>query len=145
MSDITLEKMNKLLEKLAEHVVTKVPTREEIITKEEFSKAIDYLHGELYKKADKKDVEKIKQGMDTLLGGMDAQAKQLDIIRTEQVTTNAALQRHEKRITALEEKQTGYRIQDAEVRCSPSFGQFEALELLLTFNFLHFSLDLCAH
>ena len=49
-----------------------------------------------------------------MLYGMDAQAKQLDIIRTEQVATNAALQRHEKRITVLEEKLTGYRIRDAE-------------------------------
>jgi len=112
MSDITLEKMHKLLEKLAEHVVNKVPTREEVITKEEFSKAINYLHGALDKKADKKDVEKIEQGISTLLEGMDAQVKQLDIIRTEQVATNTALQRHEKRIATLEEKQTGYRIRD---------------------------------
>ena len=49
-----------------------------------------------------------------LTGLNDEQATQLDIIRTEQVATNAALQRHEKRITALEEKGTGYKIRDAE-------------------------------
>ena len=104
MSDITLEKTHKLLEKLAEHVVNKVPTREEIITKEEFSKAINYLHRELDKKADKKDVEKIKQGINTLLEGMDAQVKQLDIIRTEQVAFHSAFNRIEKRVTNWEEK-----------------------------------------
>ena len=110
MADITIEKTHDLLEKLAEYVMNEVPTRREmneLPTKHEMYEALE-------KKADKKDVEKIKQGINTLLNGMDAQAKQLDIIRTEQVTTNAALQRHEKRITSLEEKQTGYRIRDAE-------------------------------
>ena len=49
-----------------------------------------------------------------MLYGMDAQVKQLDIIRTEQVAFNSAFSRLEKRATNLEEKEPGYRIRDAE-------------------------------
>jgi len=86
MPDITLEKM-------AEYVVTKIP---------EIEQKLDKIEQE---KADKHDIQRI-------LNGMDAQAKQLDIIRTEQAATNAALLRHEKKITDLEEKDTGYRVRD---------------------------------
>ena len=85
MSAITLEKTHALLEKLAEYVMNKIPDIEEKLDKMK------------QEKADKRDIQLI-------LDGMDAQAKQLDIIRTEQAATNAALLRHEKRITALEEK-----------------------------------------
>ncbi|NIA12271.1 MAG: hypothetical protein GWP10_21770 [Nitrospiraceae bacterium] len=85
MSDRTLEKTHALLERLAEYVMTKIPKIEQKLDKLELEKA------------DKRDIRLI-------LDGMDAQAKQLDIIRTEQVATNAGLLRHEKRIRALEEK-----------------------------------------
>jgi len=119
MAEINLEKVHSLLEKLAEYVMNEVPTNRKVDARfEKIDSRFENLERRLNKieeeKADKKDVEKIKQGINTLLNGMDAQVKQLDIIRTEQVATNTALQRHEKRITVLEEKQTGYRIRDAE-------------------------------
>ena len=43
---------------------------------------------------------------------MDAEAKQLDIIRSEQAAFAHSFNRVEKRITALEEKDTGWRIRD---------------------------------
>ena len=51
----------------------------------------------LDEKADKKDFQMLLDGQDKII-------KELDNIRTEQVATNSALLRHEKRITALEEK-----------------------------------------
>ena len=105
MPDITLEKTHALLEKLAEYVMNEVPTRREMNVRfEQVERKLETIEEE---KADKKDIR-------TILNGMDAQVKQLDIIRTEQVATNAALQRHEKRIATLEEKESGYRIRDAE-------------------------------
>ena len=90
MSKPTPEKTHALLEKLAEYVMSKLPTREE-------------MQVELEKKADKKDVEEIKQKVDLIINNLDKQAKQLDDIKTEQISTNSALLRHEKRIEALEE------------------------------------------
>ena len=103
MSDITPEKTHALLEKLAEYVMNEVPTRREMDSR--FRQVEEKLDKIEQGKADKHDIQRI-------LDGMDAQAKQLDIIRTEQAATNAALLRHEKRISALEEKDTGYRVKD---------------------------------
>ena len=99
MSDITFEKTHALLEKFAEYVMDEVPARREMNTRFERVES---------------DVQETKENVRLILNGMDAQIKQLDIIRTEQVATNAALQRHEKRITTLEEKGTGYGIKDAD-------------------------------
>ena len=103
MSDITPEKTHALLERLAEYVMNEVPTRKEM------NAHFVQLEAEL--QTTKIDIQEIKmdlretgENIGSILNGMDAQAKQLDIIRTEQVATNAALLRHEKRITALEEK-----------------------------------------
>ncbi len=68
----------------------------------------------LFREEKIKEEKADKNNIRAILNGMDAQAKQLDIIRTEQVATNSALQWHEKRIMVLEEKQTDYRIRDAE-------------------------------
>ena len=115
MAEINLEKVHSLLEKLAEYVMNEVPTNRKVDARfeqvdarfEQVERRFEKIEKELESKADKKDIQLI-------LNGMDAQAKQLDIIRTEQVATNAALQRHEKRITVLENKETSYRIRDAE-------------------------------
>ena len=83
MSDITLEKTHALLEKLAEDVMNEVATKRELALK-----------------ADKIDMEEVKHGvvkldkkMNRMLDGMDAQVKQLDIIRTEQIAFNSAFNR----------------------------------------------------
>ena len=112
MDEISLEKVHSLLEKLAEYVMNQLPTNRKVDARfENMETRLNKIEEE---KADKKDVEKIKQGINSLLNGMDAQAKQLDIIRTEQVAFNSVFNRLEKRVTNLEEKQTGYRIRDAE-------------------------------
>ena len=97
MSDITAEKTQALLEKLAEYVMNEVPTRREINAR--------FTQLEL-------ELQETKKNVRSILDGMDTQAKQLDIIRTEQAATNADLLIHEKRISALEEKDTGYRVKD---------------------------------
>ena len=60
------------------------------------------------------DMQEIKINVNSIMEGMDAQAQQLDIIRTEQTATSHALNRIEKRVSNLEEKETGYRIRDKE-------------------------------
>ena len=101
MSDITPEKTHALLEKLAEYVMNEVATKKELEQKADKNDFI-VLKQEIDKV--RQDVKENKAILNIIIESMDAQAKQLDIIRTEQTATNTALLRHEKRITALEEK-----------------------------------------
>ena len=103
MNKITLEKTHALLEKLAEFVMNEVSTKQE--TNKRFEQLEQRLEKTEQQKADKTDVRKI-------LDGLDSQAKQLDIIRTEQTATLHVINRIEKRVANLEEKETGYRIRD---------------------------------
>lgn len=66
-----IAQVDEKIDPLAEHMLNNLPTREEINVK-------------LEQKADKKDVHKWEEKMDTLLNGMDKQAQQFDIICTEQ-------------------------------------------------------------
>ena len=120
MSEITLEKTHALLEKLAEYVMKEVPRKSEVPTKEEMNarfaqvdarfekiehridRLTDYvlteipgIKDQLEQKADKRDIQ-------IILNGLDKNAKQLDIIRTEQVAFNHAFRRLEKRVEVLE-------------------------------------------
>ena len=75
MSDITLEKKtHALLEQLAEYVMTQVPTRTEL--QHGLNELRQEMMAQLALKADKSDVQRILQGI-------DAQAQQLDILRTD--------------------------------------------------------------
>jgi len=74
----TLKKTHNLLEKLADYVMSRLPTREEMDAK-------------LGKKADKEDVQKLLEGQDKIV-------QELDIIRTEQSAFHAELNRLEERI-----------------------------------------------
>ena len=104
MSDeIKLEKTHALLEKMAVHLANEGPTRREI--NERFEKIERHLELMDQKKADKSDVDQVNEKLDLILVGLDHQAKQLDIIRTEQAAVSHAINRHENRITALEEKE----------------------------------------
>ena len=89
MSKITLEKVHASLERLIDYVMTEMP----------------YIKRELDKKADKEDVQKI---MDI----MDGQSKNIETIRIEQVSMNRTLDRFEKRISRLEERNSGYQVRD---------------------------------
>ena len=90
------------IDKLAEYVMTEVPKKAEI------DQLTDYVMTEVAKKSEvdeiKTDVKELKQKMDIIITGQDKQAKQLEDLKTEQITTNATLLRHEKRITLLEQK-----------------------------------------
>ena len=111
MPEITLEKSHALLKKLAEYVMNEVPRKSEVPTKKEMNARFEQVDARfermarvLADKADKKDIERIQQKLDKLLEGMDSQAGQLDIIRTEQYATSATLDRHEQRLDVLETK-----------------------------------------
>ena len=77
MSDITLKENHALLEKLAEYVMNEVPTRREMNARFERVES---------------DVQETKENVRLILNGMDAQAKQLDTIRTEQAAFHSAFQ-----------------------------------------------------
>lgn len=73
------------------------------------------------KKADKKDIELI-------LNGADAQAKQLDIIRTEQIALVRSVDRLEKKVEVLETKETGCQT------FAPRFREYSSHALYLSAN-----------
>ena len=106
MNKITTEKTHALLEKLAEHVVNNMPTKQEMNARfEQVETRLDSL--EL-------DVKETKTDVKTILEGMDAEAKELEIARTERVAISHTLDRHEERISKLEQNHTGYRINDKD-------------------------------
>jgi chromosome segregation ATPase len=119
MNKITLEKTHALLEKLAEYVMTEVPTQREMDKRfddidkrfERIEKQLDQLRET---KADKKDIIDLKRQLNVLTMGMDKLVGEVQINRTEQKAFDAALHRLESRIDDLEQKQTGYRINDKE-------------------------------
>ena len=139
MDKITLDKLHSLLQSLAEFSMTELATKQVVEqTTNEMNSRFELIEADIRQvKADiqemkannrltrddvqqtrvdllqtKDDVQQIKRGVGKILDGMDAQAKQLDIIRTEQVAYSKAIDRHEERITALEGDKTDYRIRD---------------------------------
>ena len=103
MPEITLEQTHALLEKLAEYVMNEVPRKSEVPTKQEMNERFEQMDSrfeqvedridrladyvlteipgikdQLEQKADKRDIQ-------IILNGLDKQAQQLEIIRTEQV------------------------------------------------------------
>jgi len=109
------------LEKLAAYVMTEVPRRDEVPTRSELEKLAAYvmtevptkrevesrfrrIEHELEQKADKKDLEIVKENVQTILNGMDSMVKNLDVIRTEQKAFISGLRRLEKRVETLEKK-----------------------------------------
>ena len=96
MSDITLEKTHALLEKLADYVMTEIPAIKE----------------KLDQKANKADLDQLENKVNLLLDGMDAQAQQLDILRTDMKAVSGTLDLHEERLGSLEEHTFGHRVRD---------------------------------
>ena len=106
MSDITLEKTHALLEQLAEYVTTQVATRQELNElRQEMDEFRQEMNERLALKADKSDVQRI-------LDGMDAQAQQLDILRTDMRAVSGTLDVHEERLGTLEEHNFGHRVRE---------------------------------
>ena len=102
MAEITLEKTYALLEKLAEYVMNEVPRKDDVPTKKELNDKIWQIQQALDQKADKKDMEMLRNDLRQLLDGQDGMVNQLDIIRTEQYAFNAAFTRIEERVESLE-------------------------------------------
>lgn len=104
MSEITPEKTHRLLEKLVEHVMNNVPTKGEVPSNVQFQ----YLTGKVCSLEDKVNsiegkTDALEKKVDTLLDGIDKQAQQLDIIRTEQIAFDHAFNRLEKRVEKVEQ------------------------------------------
>ncbi len=101
MANITLEKLHDLLEKLAEYVMTELPTRKEMDAK-------------LAQKADKKDLEILGKKVDNIIDILDAQSKRLDTIQQELESISRTLDIHENRLGDLEQRTLGYRVREEE-------------------------------
>ncbi len=98
MAESTLKKTHELLEKLADYVMHEVPTKNEVMTKQELERRFQQIERELERKADKADLIivkedllmvkddllNVKENVGMILNGMDGMVKSLDIIRTEQ-------------------------------------------------------------
>ena len=117
MSEITPEKTHEMLEKLAEYVVNELPTKKEMHVGfqgvDQRFKQVDQCFEQVdrrFKQVDRRlnnleqDVQDTKQNVRLILNGMDAQAKGMEILRTEQAAMKSGLARLEKRVDAIEEK-----------------------------------------
>jgi polyhydroxyalkanoate synthesis regulator phasin len=99
----TRREVDGKIDKLAEYVMNKVPRKDEVPSKAEFQ----YLAGKVDSLKDKVNTiegktDALGEKVDTLLDGMDRQAQQLEIIRTEQTAFNHGFNRLEKRVKKLE-------------------------------------------
>ena len=117
MSEITPEKTHALLEKLAEYVMTELPTRKEVDKKlaSMETRFITQMRAELENKADKADLDHLDNKVNLLLEGMDAQAKQLEELNLDMKTVvSRTLDNHEERLADLEVHNFGVRVRDDE-------------------------------
>ena len=106
MADITPGQTHALLEKLAEYVMNEVPKKSEVPLKRDMDSRFEKINtrlGQIENRLEKIELEKAdKKDVQTILDVLDKSAKQLDIIRTEQVAFNHAFRRLEKRVDELE-------------------------------------------
>ena len=105
MKKITIQKTHALLENLAEYVMTEVAKKSEVYElRTDFNGLRTEVNGLRTEVNEvKTNVNNIQQKVNIIIDGQDKIVKELGDIRTEQIATNSALLRHEKRITALEE------------------------------------------
>ena len=113
MSEMSLEKTYALLEKLAEYVMTQVATKQEV------NDLRHEMNEKFETKADKIDVDRLGQKVNQLdnkvnliLEGMDAQAKRLETLTIENMSTSRTLNIHEDRLGELEEHVFGARVRE---------------------------------
>lgn len=133
MSEPTLKKTHDLLETLTEYVMNEVPKKNEVATKGEIEKLAEYVINEVptkrhidkrfeqvdkrfeqvdkrFEQVDKRfgcleeDVKETKDNVKLILDGMDAQVKQTEILKIEQVAIKSGLKRLEKRVDIVEKK-----------------------------------------
>lgn len=132
MAEITLERLYLLVENMADYLMTKVATKEEVnrLTErvDRLTERVDQLterFDELTIRVDSLTVRvgrleeqfeqfrtEVRQKFDQVLEGMDAQAGQLDILRTELASQSHTLDVYNVRIGNLEEAVFGKRVRD---------------------------------
>ena len=106
MEKVTLEQTHALLEKLAEYVMTQVPTRAEMDKRFE---QVDKRFEQVDKRFEQMD--KRFEQVDRLLYDIN---RQLDLIRTQQTVFAKTFELHHKRLELLEEPHAGYRVRDKD-------------------------------
>ena len=134
MAEITLERLYLLVENMADYLMTKVATKEEVnrLTErvDRLTERVDQLterFDELTIRVDSLTVRvgrleeqfeqfrtEVRQKFDQVLEGMDAQAGQLDMLRTELASQSHTLDCYNVRIGDLEEGFLGKRVRDEE-------------------------------
>jgi len=132
MAEITLERLYLLVENMADYLMTKVATKEEVnrLTErvDRLTERVDQLterFDELTIRVDSLTVRvgrleeqfeqfrtEVRQKFDQVLEGMDAQAGQLDMLRTELASQSHTLDVYNVRIGDLEEGFLGKRVRD---------------------------------
>ncbi|NQT27555.1 hypothetical protein HQ585_19530 [candidate division KSB1 bacterium] len=109
MSEIIPEKTHQLLEKLADYVMTEVPRKSEVASKDELGavkQELGAVKQELKTDINElhEDVRDTKRNVKLILDGMDSQIKEGEILKTEQIAIKSGLKRVEKRVDVLEKK-----------------------------------------
>ena len=95
MSEPNLKKTHELLEKLAVYVMNEVPKKGEVPTKQEMNEGFQRVE---------KEINEVKHNVNRILEGMDSQAKQAEILKTEQAAIKSGLSRVERRVDVIESK-----------------------------------------
>ena len=98
MAEVTLQQTYTLLEKIAEYVMTEVSTRRKM--NEQFL----FIQQQLEQKADKKDLEEMKNSVQDIHLLLDNMTGNIDDMRIEQHACTAAFTRLEDKVDALEKK-----------------------------------------
>ncbi len=127
MAEITLERLYLLVENMADYLMTKVATKEEVNRLTERVDQLTERFDELTIRVDSLTVRvgrleeqfeqfrtEVRQKFDQVLEGMDAQAGQLDMLRTELASQSHTLDVYNVRIGDLEEGFLGKRVRDEE-------------------------------
>lgn len=125
MPEITLEKTHALLEKLAEYVMTQMATHQEL---DEWRQEMNAMRFEMIEKikakANNADVHRIDRNVKLILEGMDAQAKRLETLTIDNISTSRTLKIHEDRLGDVEEHIFGTRVrEDKEKYKNKSLGE----------------------
>ncbi len=110
MPDMSPDKTHALLEKLAEYVMTRIPAIEEKLDQKADKADVDRLAIKVDQLEDKFGILDNKVNM--ILEGMDAQAKRLETLTIDNISTSRTLNIHEDRLGNLEEHVFGARVRE---------------------------------
>ena len=114
MSEITLEQTHALLERLAEYVMTQVPTRREMNERfEQVDKRFEQVD-KRFEQVDKR-FEQIDKRFEQIDNDFDQIHKQLNLIWTEQRVFSKTFELHHKRLELLEEESPTWQLREKKV------------------------------